>query len=507
MRRPPWTLQRRLILTIVGIVSVILVMVALTTSAMLGRVLEEQLDKQLQDHGKRTITSFARNPDPTETAAQMLDKRHSPPGTLLAVQTLSDFTGAYITDSGQIVAMSQDQLTELAEGFSPSEQLTLTISDAGSYRLEAVRIGTSVVVVGMSRTVLTQTIGQMLTLITLITGAGLILLVVATAWTIRAGLGPLRAVADTATRVANQPLAEGAVSISERVPLDQVDPHTEVGRVGEALNTLLEHVDASLHARQRNEERMRRFVADASHELRTPLAAVRGYSELSLRDPALGETSRQALERIQAQSVRMTRLVEDLLLLARLEEGTELVTGTVDLSRLAVDALADARVSGPDHAWVLEVPENAVEILGDASRLHQVAANLLANARVHTPAGTTVTLSVQRTNDGGALLSVHDDGPGIPEALQEELFQRFARGDVSRARKTGGTGLGLSIARAITEAHGGTLSVTSRPGSTIFSLRIPPGPLARPAERATGATPEEGNQAQVQERAIHPGTR
>jgi two-component system OmpR family sensor kinase len=217
---------------------------------------------------------------------------------------------------------------------------------------------------------------------------------------------------------------------------------------------------------------MRRFVADASHELRTPLASIRGYSELSLRDRELPETAQTALERIQAQSLRMTRLVEDLLLLARLDEGQELVHGTVDLTQLALEGLADARPTAPEHHWNIDVPEEPVVMLGDAGRLHQVVANLLANARTHTPAGTSITLSVAE-EDGEAVIRVSDDGPGIDPQVRDELFARFARGDSSRARQTGGTGLGLAIAKAIVEGHHGTITVDSEPGDTTFTVRFP----------------------------------
>jgi two-component system OmpR family sensor kinase len=242
---------------------------------------------------------------------------------------------------------------------------------------------------------------------------------------------------------------------------------------------------------------MRRFVADASHELRTPLASIRGYSELSLRalrqaeasgppDAVTVETTGQSLERIQAQSLRMTTLVEDLLLLARLDEGQELVYGSVDLTRLAIEAVEDARPAGPEHEWVLEVGEEPVVIAGDTGRLHQVATNLLANARTHTPAGTTVTVSVVREGKD-AVLRVHDDGPGVDPALSAELFERFARGDRSRARQTGGTGLGLSIVKAIVAAHGGTISVASRPGDTTFEVRLP----ARPSDPVSDEPPAQ----------------
>ncbi|MBM3715407.1 MAG: two-component sensor histidine kinase, partial [Actinobacteria bacterium] len=214
----------------------------------------------------------------------------------------------------------------------------------------------------------------------------------------------------------------------------------------------------------------------------------RGFSELSLRAmrqaqddetrqrTALAvETTEQSLERIQAQSLRMTALVEDLLLLARLDEGQELVYGTVDLTRLALEAVGDARPAGPDHKWSVDVDDDPVELAGDAARLHQVVANLLANARTHTPAGTEVTVSVRREG-ADAVLRVHDDGPGVDPAVAAQLFERFARADRSRDRKTGGTGLGLSIARAIVEAHHGRISVDSSPGDTTFEVRLPAKP-------------------------------
>jgi two-component system, OmpR family, sensor kinase len=309
---------------------------------------------------------------------------------------------------------------------------------------------------------------------------------------IRVGLRPLRSVADTATRVAKMRMDSGDVSITERVPDEQIDEHTEIGQMGSALNALLDHVDSSLAARQRNEELMRRFVADASHELRTPLASIRGYSELSLRglaqapsSPITAETTQQSLERIQAQSLRMTALVEDLLLLARLDEGQELVYGSVDLTKIGLEALGDAQVAGPDHRWVADLDDEPVLLAGDASRLHQVVVNLLANARTHTPAGTTVTLSVHH-EQADAVLRVHDDGPGIDPSLADQLFVRFARADRSRDRKTGGTGLGLSIAQAIVQAHGGSIRVESVPGDTTFEVRLP-GKPADPAPSPASA--------------------
>lgn len=481
--RAPWTLQRKLIVTVVSITSLIMVLVGVTMSALLGTVVEDGLASDLRAQVQRTATMARPLLTGGLSAQDILAQQPLPPGTLLIVETPpASPTAAYTAEDGSVVALTDAQMEQLIDSIPQDGPLVLRVDGIGTFRLDGTKIGQSVVVLGMSRDKVTSTIGDMLTTIGLLTAGGLILLAGATAWTIRAGLAPLRAVADTAERVSKMPLSQGEVSIRERVPAHQADPRTEAGRVGEALNTLLDHVGDSLSARQRNEERMRAFVADASHELRTPLASIRGYSELSLRaltrnhDTATIETAESSLERIQAQSLRMTSLVEDLLLLARLDEGQELVFGTVDLTRLAIDAVGDARAAGPDHEWVLDVGDEPVLIAGDAGRLHQVAANLLANARTHTPAGTAVTVSV--TRDGStAVLRVHDDGPGIDPAIKDELFERFARADRSRARQTGGTGLGLSIARAIVDAHGGSLTVRSAPGDTTFEVRLPARPL------------------------------
>ena len=487
--RRPWTLQRKLIVTVVAITSFIMVLVGVATSAILGSVLEDGLNSRVTSAAERTAVLVRGYIAQGWTAQEILEEQPQQPGFLLAIQTPPNAPTAAVVESDTTVTeLTEDQIGDLADGLRSETPSVVTIDGLGSFRVEGQPSGASVVVVGISRDEVASSIGRMLTTIGLLTAGGLILLALATAWTIRAGLAPLRAVAATAERVSALPLDQGEVSIPERVPAHQADPRTEVGRVGEALNTLLDHVGTSLTARQRNEERMRTFVADASHELRTPLASIRGYSELSLRalskdhGAATIETTESSLERIQAQSLRMTRLVEDLLLLARLDEGQELVYGAVDLTRLALEAVGDARPAGPDHTWVLELTDEPVQVAGDAGRLNQVVANLLANARTHTPEGTTVTVGVER--DGGtAVLRVHDDGPGIDPALRDELFERFSRADRSRARQTGGTGLGLSIARAIVDAHGGSITVESAPGSTTFEVRLP----ARPRDPGSAA--------------------
>jgi two-component system OmpR family sensor kinase len=236
---------------------------------------------------------------------------------------------------------------------------------------------------------------------------------------------------------------------------------------------MLDHVDLALETRNASENKIRRFVADASHELRTPLASIRGYAELTRRSgQELPADAIHSLDRIESESIRMTGLVEDLLLLARLDEGRELEREPVDLTRMLVDVVSDAHAAGPDHVWTLDLPEEPVQLVGDAPRLHQVFANLLANARLHTDPGATVTVALSSSPDE-TVVTVTDDGPGIPEALQSTLFERFARGDSSRYRGTGSTGLGLAIVRAVVAAHRGEITVESRPGFTRFRVALP----------------------------------
>ncbi|MFF2198613.1 sensor histidine kinase, partial [Streptomyces sp. NPDC058157] len=288
---------------------------------------------------------------------------------------------------------------------------------------------------------------------------------------VRLSLRPLEQVARTAGEVTRLPLATGEVAMPGPVPY--ADPDTEVGRTATALNHMLGHVGDALTRRHISEERLRGFAADASHELRTPVATIRARAELALRHPGpVPDEVRHALRRVAAESRRMTALVEDLLLLARLDAGRPLQREEVDLTRVLLDVLDDVHVLSPGHRWELDLPEEPVIVPGDRHRLHQVVANLLANARLHTPPGTRITAALS-TGPGRAVLTVTDDGPGVAPALLPDVFRRFSRGDTGRSRHTGSTGLGLAIVEAIAHAHGGTATAESRPGLTRFRLSLP----------------------------------
>jgi two-component system OmpR family sensor kinase len=288
--------------------------------------------------------------------------------------------------------------------------------------------------------------------------------------------------------VAKLPLERGDVAIPERVP-DPV-PTTEVGQVGLAVNAMLDHVESSLQTRADTEDRLRRFVSDAGHELRTPLAAVRGYAELMRRGAASDpEQARHAAQRIESAGARMGTLVDDLLLLASLDEERPLARDVIDLHALVDEAVAEAATAGPDHEWSVDAPETPVRVVGDPVRLHQAVANLLANARSHTPDGTSVTLTLSH-DERTAVIEVRDDGPGFPENLLPRVTERFARGDASRARATGGSGLGLAIVKAIAEAHGGTVTVANAVGGGgLVRIVLPAAEAVIPPSAVVEAAP------------------
>ncbi|WP_110208285.1 sensor histidine kinase [Nocardioides daejeonensis] len=372
--------------------------------------------------------------------------------------------------------LSQDDLAALIELPTDGRLRTVDLGSAGTFRVavERTRGGEAVVAVGIATSNVDEAVTnlvqwELLLSLLAIAGAGTVATLV-----VRRQLRPLREVAATAHTVAELPLASGAIEIPERVPDHLTDESTEVGQVGAALNNLLRHVESSLAARHRSEQQVRQFVADASHELRTPLATIQGYAELSRRAPDDRAMQLTALAKVEAEAMRMSALVEDLLLLARLDAGRPLQHGPVDVTRLLLESVSDARVLGPDHHWRLALPETALEAVGDEERLRQVVRNLLENARRHTPPGTTVVVDARSAPQPGAAVTVTitDDGPGFDPALLPVAFDRFTRGDPSRNRG-GGSGLGLSLVQAILAAQGGAVALTSRPGETRFTLTLP----------------------------------
>ena len=533
---PPRSLRTRLVVGVLGLVLVMAAVMSAFSTVSLRHTLMARTDSQLMAAAQRAadkrhdLTQEARKaseeaaqegadkpgdqPDGAGGADGGPGKEGVPPGldaagqstgtlTLITPQTSSSGSeaseaAAYIDKNGHYAAISKEDCRLLLSQDTEDHPVTVHLHHLGSYRVVATRDETSgsTVITGLSLEGDKALIRTQLLIELAVALVGALVVALAGRTMVRSSLAPLERVARTAQRVASQPLERGEVSIEDRVEKADLDSSAEVGQVGGALNTLLGHVESALAARQRSETQVRQFVADASHELRTPLASIRGYTELIRREGAdadLPEEATYALERVHSESVRMTALVEDLLLLARLDAGRELRREEVDLVGLLVDTVADARAAGPDHDWQLDLavleppadatPEEAEDflpepplVIGDEARLRQVVVNLLANARVHTPAGSHVTTTLTREGDT-LIVRIHDDGPGIAPDVRDRLFERFARGDSSRERRTGSTGLGMSIALAIVQSHGGSIDVDSSTASedhgTTFSVRLP----------------------------------
>ena len=480
-----WSLRFRLLVGQVVVLAVVCIGIGAATELALYRYLVAQLDTQLRDASQRSVRIFGEPPTAPWRHHQrpfprpgpgpvFLDAPGQPVGMVAAVTSQGGpIEAGYLTTAGGRAALTDAARAELGALPVNRPPATINVDGLGRYRVVAafVRRSGDVVITGLSMSDVDATMIRVLLIFGVVTVIAVAAATTAGIVIIRRALAPLRRVAQTAGEVVDLPLDRGEVALPMRVLESDANPRTEVGQLGSALNRMLDHIAAALSTRQASETRVRQFVADASHELRTPLAAIRGYTELAQRVGDDTDAVAHAMSRVQSETERMTHLVEDLLLLARLDSGRPLERESVDLSRVAVDAVSDAHVAGPDHQWELDLPEEPVVVLGDAARLHQVLTNLLANARVHTSPGTVVTTRLE-SNGTHAALSVCDNGPGIPEQLQSEVFERFARGDTSRSRKGGSTGLGLAIVSAVVKAHSGTITLDSAPGHTDFTVRL-----------------------------------
>jgi two-component system OmpR family sensor kinase len=373
-------------------------------------------------------------------------------------------------------SQSPQRIQTLVTGFTPDDvrknkDRPFTLDSEGSssdYRVLARLLPSSAgsVITAVSLGGVEKAMNQLRFLFLAVGFLVLILLALIARRIIGISLKPLTSVEETA-----EAFARGDFSV--RLPEARGD--TEVGRLTSALNQMLTRIEESFSLRVASEEKLRRFVADASHELRTPLTAIRGFAELHRQGAIQGEEkTAELVRRIEQESIRMSSLVEDLLLLARLDQSREMAMEPVDVSTVIKEAVASARAAGPEHEITLELPPEDLFVLGDSLRVHQVIANLLANARVHTPTGTKISVSARQDNSG-TYISVADDGPGLSKEAQEKIFERFYRADPSRVRNgVEGTGLGLSIVDAVMNAHGGSVTVTSELGKgSTFMLFFP----------------------------------
>ena len=368
--------------------------------------------------------------------------------------------------------LNSNQVTEYVKGLLPgqvaafgSKPFTLDAPGA-DFRVATTVLPSSLgsVIVAQSLSDFDKTTHRIGVVFLLIGGLVLLFIAFASRQVIKLSMKPLEKIEATAEKIA-------AGDLSAR--LENFEPDTEVGRLSTSLNTMLSRIEESFSARTKSEEKLRRFVADASHELRTPLTSIRGFAELH-RQGAVpdGEKTRELIARIEKESMRMGYLVEDLLMLARMDQSRELVIADVDLSSLVKEAVSSASAAGPEHPITVDIAHD-VHTQGDADKIYQVVTNLLANARAHTPAGTQIHVATYSTEEG-SYVTVADNGPGLSAEDQAHVFERFYRVDSSRQRSSGdGSGLGLSIVDEVMKAHDGTVSVTSEPGKgATFTLHF-----------------------------------
>lgn len=424
-----------------------------------GAVIQQNNDdfEQGENHHRKGATNNAPQPlqrIPTTLSVTLLGADGSVKGELggdLTTTQITDHLGSFT--NAKAVATESKPFTIKADG-PDFRAIAVVLPSTGD-----------TVLVAQSLDAVEKTAHQLAFLFGFIGLIVLLLIAIAARYVIRIGMRPLEDVERTAEKIA-------AGDLSARLP--DAKPTTEVGRLVTSLNAMLSRIEESFAARTESESRLRRFVADASHELRTPLTAIRGFAELHRQGAVTGEVeTKELVARIERESMRMSALVEDLLVLARMDQGPKMEIKPVNLSELVTDAVESARAAGPGHPITLDAG-NEIYALGDNNRIHQVVANLLANARVHTPVGTQIKVAITQSEKEVAV-SVSDNGPGLSEVDREKIFERFYRVDPSRQR-TGeeGSGLGLSIVDAVMRSHGGHVSVDSKLGEgTTFTLHFP----------------------------------
>ena len=471
-----WSLRNRLILAAMVLTAVAISASDFAANAALRSYLISQVDKELIEISSGSLLRLDRAGIESEISDENSDSPFTEFRPLRGVPTsasvsLLDIDGKLIGRIGgdlsqkqiAVFGMSVDQVkakgtapfTIEGQGDDPDVRAVVQILPTG---LGSVVVANSLA--DVDRTL--QRLGFFFLILGLIalTAVGLV-----SRWIIAISLKPLEQVEETAEAIAGGDL-------SARLPAAK--PDTEVGRLTTALNTMLARIEESFEARVNSESKLRRFVADASHELRTPLTAIRGFAELHRQGAVVGEVNtKELVGRIEKESIRMSTLVEDLLLLARLDQSREMAQEPVDLNTLLTEAVASAKAAGPNHLIELSLPSAEVFVLGDAQRIHQVVANLLANARTHTPNDSQIKVALDQ-GVAETIISVSDNGPGLSEDDQERIFERFFRADPSRARTSGeGSGLGLSIVDAVMQAHGGYVSVQSKLGDgATFKLHF-----------------------------------
>jgi two-component system OmpR family sensor kinase len=480
-----WSLLNRLTLGVVLLSAMGFIASDVAAQTLLRSYLTQQMDAELSGIAGGSLPRVDRAGiahEARENEPESESERSASPAAEVPLQRVPTSISVTLIGPAGIVLgqiggdLNSTEITSYLQSITPEQVIAranrpFTIQAPNSdFRVIAQRLpsGLSTVVVAQSFEDIDRTLRRLQGLFILIGLAMILLIALASRKVIKVGLRPLASVEETAERIADGDL-------TARLP--DVKPNTEVGRLVSTLNTMLGRIEESFSARVESESKLRRFVADASHELRTPITAIRGFAELHRQGAVEGEEkTKELIGRIESESKRMGSLVEDLLLLARLDQSREMKLEPVNLTKLVSDAVESARAAGPGYIVKFEKVGEDCYALGDNDRIHQVVANLLANARTHTPAGTTIDVSLSQGEDG-VRIRIADNGPGLSKEDQARIFERFYRADSSRVRTDGvGTGLGLSIVDAVMRAHAGQVSVESELGKgAAFTLFFPLG--------------------------------
>ncbi len=480
-----WSLRSRLTIGIVLLSAIGFAFAFYGTASALNGYLVGQIDNELKSVVGGTAMRLDRGAVIQQDTDDLNEEEHrgrrganATPQPLQRIPTTLSVT--LLSADGVIKGelggdLTSSQITDYLDEFDnatalKTESAPFTIKAKGpDFRAIAVVLPTTgdTLVVAQSLQAVERTKHQLIVLFLIVGLIVLLMIAVAARYVIQIGMRPLENVEKTAEQIASGDL-------SARLP--DAKPSTEVGRLVGSLNTMLSRIEESFAARSESEGRLRRFVADASHELRTPLTAIRGFAELHRQGAVAGESdTKELIARIERESLRMSALVEDLLVLARMDQGPKMEIKPVNLSEVVTDAVESARAAGPGHLITLDAGQE-IYALGDENRIHQVVANLLANARIHTPVGTQIKVSIKNSEKEIQVI-VSDNGPGLSDENREKIFERFYRVDPSRQR-TGveGSGLGLSIVDAVMRSHGGHVSVDSKVGEgSTFTLHFPLG--------------------------------
>ena len=478
-----WSLRNRLLLATVVVAAIGIGASDFAANAALRGFLIRQVDSQLSSVANGTVSRLVRagiapNPDTSADTNQSATPEFHPVSPLSGVPTATSVTlldpaGVMLGQLGGDIGNADSHATftgmTLAEvAATKGKPFTLnTDHPHASTRAIAFVLPSNLgsVIISVSLNSVERTLHELSWLFLLISIAVILLIGLVSRWLITLSLKPLLEVEVIAAAIADGDL-------SARLP--ELQPSTEVGRLTKSLNTMLGRIEESFAQKNASESKLRRFVADASHELRTPLTAIRGFAELHRQGAVTGELQvKELVGRIEKESIRMGSLVEDLLLLARMDEARPHALEPVDLTHLIEECVASARAAGPEHPITVEVPAD-LYVLGDNKRIHQALGNLLANARTHTLPGTTIIVRAT-SSDSEVSVAVEDFGPGLSTSDQARIFERFFRVDPSRARHAGeGSGLGLSIVDAVMKAQGGSVTVRSELGKgATFTLYFP----------------------------------